>query len=195
MVSAKKVVVMLLTVLGAVHCGAASEETTTADDAELSAADGDDVVTEQKPAPKPETPPASSSAADTHPFLAAPTIRITSSYIDPHDGSRYVTGVFKGNVVNGGWSFSSQGGDDVFLAKMNASNQIEWARAIGSRRTESDPSITFENGQLNLIAFTRGQVDCGQGPLNAWTSKMFFRCVYGADGTPISSGSFPTGTP
>jgi hypothetical protein len=194
MLNAKKAVVMLLTVFGAVHCGAASpaetDETTTSD-SELTGP----APTEQKPAPQAPTADSPSSETPSAPFLAAPTIRITSTYLDPHDGSRYVAGVFQGDVVSGGWNFTSQGGDDVFLAKMNAKNQIEWARAIGSRRAESDPSITFEDGELNLIAFTRGQVDCGQGPLNAWTSKMFFRCVYGADGTPISSGSFPTGSP
>lgn len=193
MVNAKKVVVMLLTVLGAVHCAAPSrEDDTTAGEAELIAPPPSPG---QKQAPKAPSPSATPSSETTPAFLATPAIRITSTYLDSRDGSRYVTGIFTGDVVTGGWSFTSRGGDDVFLAKMNASNQIEWARAIGSRRTESDPSITFEDGELCLIAFTRGQVDCGQGPLNAWTSKMFFRCVYGADGTPISSSSFPTGSP
>ncbi len=116
-----------------------------------------------------------------------------SSTASGADGTSYVAGIFSGAIRVGGEVIASHGGDDVFLARILGDGQIAWARAVGSKGTESGAKVDFEDGRVKLVAMTNGAVDCGRGPLQTWDSEAFFLCTFGADGTPIDGATFPTG--
>lgn len=109
------------------------------------------------------------------------------------DGTRYVAGVFSGSIQVGVLAITSHGGDDVFLARIRSDGRAEWARAVGSKGRESGVKVSFEDERVRLVAMTDGAVDCGRGPLQAWSSEAFFVCTFGPDGAPIGGASFPTG--
>jgi hypothetical protein len=49
---------------------------------------------------------------------------------------------------------------------------------------------------VKLIALTRGEVDCGAGPMAMWSSAMFFYCTFGAEeGESLGGLTMPTGEP
>ena len=109
------------------------------------------------------------------------------------DGTRYVAGIFSGAIRVGPTLVTSHGGDDVFLARVQSTGHIAWARAVGSKGKESGAKVDFEDGRVKLVAMTDGAVDCGRGPLQTWDSETFFLCTFGPDGSPIDGASFPTG--
>ena len=122
--------------------------------------------------------------------------RVTSAVVDPTSGATYAAGTFLDNVVIGGTLIKSKGDKDVFLLKVAAGGAFQWVRAVGSAYTESEPRVTIEGSEVNVIGMTDGAMDCGAGPLATWSSATFFLCVFGAtDGTSLSGGVFPTGTP
>ncbi len=109
------------------------------------------------------------------------------------DGTRYVAGIFSGAIHVGATLLTSHGDDDVFLARVQSSGQIGWARAVGGKGKESGVKVDFEDGRVKLVAMTNGAVDCGRGPLQTWDSEAFFLCTFEPDGAPIDGASFPTG--
>ena len=109
------------------------------------------------------------------------------------DGSSFVSGTFSGALRFGSTILTSQGGDDVFLARVGPDGDVAWARAVGSRGKEREPNVSFEDGRVKLLAMTDGAVDCGRGPLQTWSSEAFFLCTFEPDGEPIDGASFPTG--
>jgi hypothetical protein len=82
------------------------------------------------------------------------------------DGSTYVAGLFRGTATKGAFVLESR-----------------------------EPFVKVADGRVVLMARTRGEVDCGSGPLATWSSPMFFLCEFGTDGRPLTSGTFPTGQP
>lgn len=119
--------------------------------------------------------------------------KLVSSTTTGDDGSRYVAGVFAGTLVVGGVLLTSHGGDDIFVARLWPSGSVDWAEAIGSKRDERDPKVSFSDGRVKLVGMTSGAVDCGRGPLNTWSTETFFLCTFDTDGTPKSGATFPTG--
>jgi hypothetical protein len=126
----------------------------------------------------------------------AETTRVTSTVVDPASGATYATGTFVNEVVIGQTLIKSHGDTDVFLMKIDATGTFEWVRAVGSAYAENRPRVTLAGTEVNVIGMTDGAMDCGSGPLATWSSATFFFCVFGAaDGTSVSGGVFPTGTP
>lgn len=136
------------------------------------------------------------SVVDVSAFLRdAARTDVTSVVVDP-EGATYATGTFTSEVVIGETHITSRGDKDVFLLKVDASGAFAWVRAVGSAYAESEPRVKLEGTEVNVIGLTDGAMDCGAGPLATWSSATFFFCVFGAtDGTSVSGGVFPTGTP
>jgi hypothetical protein len=111
------------------------------------------------------------------------------------DGALYAAGTFAGSLTLGNDTLKSKGHDDVVLVRLEADGRIAWVKSIGSTLAESSPKVTFVDGTLRILAETQGQVDCGSGEMGHWSSEMFFYCLYGADGTALGGGTFPTGAP
>lgn len=197
---------MLRTVAGAlvaaavgIHCSAPTDDIETApvevselperaERARPAPAEGD--VTEAPERTDPSLPDISSLVTGG----SAPVV--TSSAIDAR-GSMYVTGTFVGVVGLGATrAITSRGDKDVFLLKLDARGGVEWVRAVGSQATESAPRVALEGDEVALIGMTKGQVNCGSGPLPRLPTKSFFLCMFGdRDGALLNGGVFPTGSP
>ncbi|MBK7338438.1 MAG: SBBP repeat-containing protein [Saprospirales bacterium] len=83
--------------------------------------------------------------------------------VDP-DGNMYVTGYFAGLVdfdpsASAALRFST-GGNDLFLAKYNASGNFVWAYAIGGSGSEQGNDVAVdESGNVYVTGFFGGTVD------------------------------------
>jgi hypothetical protein len=177
-------------------CASAVSDAETDDEAGLAAAtpDGFDGAREARAERAPPRPAGQHEAAlvANETFDGSTSAPITST-ATAGDGSRYVAGVFSGSIRVGGFELGSHGGTDVFVARILPDGTVVWAQAVGSAADESNPKVSFSDGRVKLVAMTNGAVDCGQGPLNTWSSETFFLCTFGTDGAPINGGSFPTG--
>jgi len=190
----KYVATIVLAAAVGIHCSAPP---VPGDDPSDEAVVGsDDIVAE--PTSEPTNPSGSSESNTTpveksqHAFVALPSLVL--SRVTGPDGATYVTGTYRDTIDLGGSIFTSTGKNDVFVARIEPSGVMSWARSVGSLSDESGPKVTFENNQLMLVATTRGAVDCGTGKLGKWSTEAFFMCVYGSDGVALNGASFPTGT-
>jgi hypothetical protein len=121
--------------------------------------------------------------------------RIFTSTAYGPDGATYVVGTFEGTISFGTEELVSRGREDVFIVRRDAGH-VTWARSMGSARSERAPTVTVNDGTVNVVGFTGGEMDCGAGPLPGWSSETFFFCVFGeSDGRAEGGGAFPTGAP
>jgi hypothetical protein len=69
--------------------------------------------------------------------------------------------------------------------------------SVGSPERDHEPRITgVEGARVLVIGLTDGRMDCGTGPLVAWSTAAFFSCSFRiTDGFPETAGTFPTGEP
>lgn len=146
-------------------------------------------------APLPDVPPEGAPPVAVTRFFDRQTGVLSRA--NGGDGVTYVAGLFSGRTALGDFVLKSRGGDDVFLARVEPNGRVAWARSVGSREAESAPEVSVqEDGHVRLFAKTTGEVDCGGGPLGKWSSPMFFMCDFRPeDGTLVSAGAFPTGSP
>lgn len=135
------------------------------------------------------------SVLDLSKYLHGGKAPLVTSVVTDESGSTFATGTFVGRVTIGDSTVISRGDKDVFLLKLTRSGAIEWVRAVGSAASETAPHVALDDGQrVTVIGMTKGEMDCGTGPLNTWDSSTFFLCVFGAgDGVTLNAGAFPTG--
>ncbi len=116
------------------------------------------------------------------------------SEVTAPDGSVYSTGTFSGIATVGGTQLTSRGERDVFVMKLDAYGTVHWVISIGSAHEESSPKITFDGERATVVGMTDGEMDCGGGPLPAWSGETFFVCQFHErTGESLASGAFPTG--
>lgn len=183
-----------------IHCSAPTDQSTDTSVPEVAA-----------PAPpsreRPAQAPAESAVAPSRSELEVPALaalvhagiapQVTSTVRDDA-GSVYVTGTFFGEVIIGNTTLTSKGDTDVFLLKLDSTGGFGWVRAVGSATVERAPRVTLSiaSDRITLVGLTDGDMDCGAGPMAPWSSGTFFLCIFGGtDGTSVSSGVFPTGSP
>jgi hypothetical protein len=185
-------IVMIAAIAGPMSCGSTASGD-TAGEAELA---GSDEPFDDARGPRTQRaarPPEAREAGAREDRLDKAASTNVSSTATADDGSRYVAGVFSGSIVIGTFVLTSHGGDDVFVARLRPDGTVDWAHAVGSRHDERAPKVSFSDGRVKLVAMTDGAVDCGQGPLNTWSSETFFLCTFAQNGAPINGASFPTG--
>lgn len=121
-------------------------------------------------------------------------LTVTSQVYDQM-GATYATGTFVGRVVVANTTITSRGDKDVFLLKIDRAGAFEWVRAVGSAALESSPHVSLDKDRrVTITGMTKGEMDCGAGPLPTWDSSTFFVCIFGGnDGSSLSGGVFPTG--
>jgi hypothetical protein len=190
----RRAATIVLTAAMGIHCGAAdeSDRTRPASDGSEETRVDDEAAAPPHAARSGEAPaPIARPVAPSRAFVALPSLVLTT-VIGP-DGATYVAGTYAGSIEVGGATFTSTGKDDVFIARRERDGRVSWARSVGSLSAESGPHLTFDDGHLKLVATTRGDVDCGAGPLGKWNSEMFFMCVFDEKGATVGGGSFPTG--
>jgi hypothetical protein len=143
----------------------------------------------------PSTPPAV-VGPDLTSLVHRGALPLVTSSVKDESGATYATGTFVGHVGIGDTVIRSRGDKDVFLLKLDAAGAFQWVRAIGSASVESAPRVSLDGKSVTVIGMTKGQMDCGSGPMATWSSDTFFLCMFGgADGLAQSGGVFPTGSP
>ena len=66
-------------------------------------------------------------------------------------GNVYYAGTFKGAlVIDSQTVFTSNGGEDVFVVKMNAAGELVWAKKFGDTGAELFSSLVFHKGSLYM---------------------------------------------
>lgn len=84
--------------------------------------------------------------------------------IDVDDsGNVYIAGHFENTAdFNPNWqvySMSSQGGDDVFIVKLDANGNFVWAKQISSGVDESVVDLSFRNDRVFVLGWFKGSLD------------------------------------
>ncbi len=202
----RTVVGVLLAAAVGIHCSVSTEAPDATSSPELVAASPQPAQSEAPAEPSKVDEPqrvdnvhhTGPAAPDFDPLIPeSATTHVTSTATDS-TGAGYATGTFEGRIVVADIPLQSRGDKDVFLIKVDARGQFQWVRTVGSGMSDSGPRVTVDDasGQVHLVGTTKGRLDCGSGPLSAWSSDTFFFCVFGAvDGAALSGGVFPTGSP
>lgn len=179
---------IVLAAICGIHCSA-PVETISQDDAPVTEATDPPSGNHRSTAPSEPDKVVSLDEEGTEP-------EYTSSVRDS-SGNLYETGTFVRTMWTGTSLLRSRGDRDVFLIKTTAEGNPLWAISIGSALRESGPKVSLDDdGNVSVLGITKGQMDCGQGPLSSWSSETFFLCSFKAsDGTTIVGGAFPTGSP
>ncbi len=189
------ITIVLAAAMG-IHCSAPAEEGTATADRDVVAGPSIDNANGEAPRPERIAPEQTTEETDLTPpasrgFVTLPSLVLTS--ITAADGTTYVAGTYTDSIVINGSTFTSTGKEDVFIARRDTDGTIAWARSVGSLRSDIGPKLFFENGQIKLVGTTRGDVDCGAGPIGMWNSEMFFMCYFDDAGSALGGAAFPTG--
>ncbi|MCP4929068.1 MAG: hypothetical protein GY918_08455, partial [Gammaproteobacteria bacterium] len=78
------------------------------------------------------------------------------------DGSSIVTGYFGGTANFGGTTLTSAGGEDIFIAKLNADGSYAWATNAGGSSSDSGRAITaLSDGSSIVTGYFDGTASFG----------------------------------
>ncbi|MCP4624809.1 MAG: hypothetical protein GY850_14980, partial [bacterium] len=98
-------------------------------------------------------------------------------------GDIVVTGSFGGTADFGGMTLNSAGGQDMFLARFNASGSHLWSMAFGDASDQTGYSAAIDNsGNIIVTGDLSGSTDFGGGPLTSAGGRDIFLVRFGADG-------------
>jgi hypothetical protein len=190
----RNVVGVLVAAVVGVHCGAAPDSLD--DTQELAVAD---TAEQRRSTPESDDRDAQASpgapAVDLAALLGESSSAHVTSRVTDAAGATYAAGTFVGTVAVGDTVIKSRGDKDVFVMKLGPTGAFEWVRAVGSIAPEGAPRVSVQDGlRVTILGMTKGEMDCGTGPLNTWDSSMFFVCIFGSDdGKTLNAGVFPTG--
>ena len=112
---------------------------------------------------------------------------------DPRDRSVVVAGFFRGSVTLGNDTITSQGSDDILLARLNAGGEVLWARGFGDGSSQVASAMTVdESGAIWVAGTFDGTIDFEQthtsiGRSDIWLAKL------SSDGDVEASARFGTG--
>ncbi|MDI3285142.1 hypothetical protein [Polyangium sp. 15x6] len=82
------------------------------------------------------------------------------------DGSVYWSGSFDGKIDIGGQTLTSAGNSDVFVARIEPTGKVSWAKSLGGAGTESDGSLVVDaKGQILVSGYYEGAPNLGAGAL------------------------------
>jgi hypothetical protein len=104
-------------------------------------------------------------------------------------GNSYVTGFFSGTMsLDGSNVLSSAGKRDIFLAKYDASGNLEWARGVGGAEDDEGKDLAIDNlGNIYLVGEFKGFVDfdpsIGLALKNSQSESDIFIAQYDISGT------------
>jgi hypothetical protein len=107
-----------------------------------------------------------------------------------------VTGYFAGTADFGGGSWTSAGGNDIFLAKYSSSNGSPlWAKRLGGTTTDSAYGVAVDGGGNVWVTgdFT-STVNFGGGALTPSGGGDIFLAKYSSSGGYVWANHFGTGS-
>jgi hypothetical protein len=100
------------------------------------------------------------------------------------DGSAIITGHFEGTATFGATTLTSTGGDDGFVAKIDADGTWEWAtRAGGSSSARSLSVSALGDGSAIVTGFFHGTASFGTTSITSAGGSDAFIAKVGADGS------------
>jgi hypothetical protein len=89
-------------------------------------------------------------------------------------GGAAITGDFRGSMDMGVGVISSQGGFDVFAARLDASGKVVYAKGYGNNQPQRGYAVaTTAGGDAVFTGIIRGKVDFGGGALSAGNLDVF----------------------
>ncbi|GAF70503.1 unnamed protein product, partial [marine sediment metagenome] len=95
------------------------------------------------------------------------------------NGNTYITGGFDDAVDFGSYSLTSQGGLDVFIAKLNSNGDWQWAKRAGGTSSDEGVGVSVDiNGNTYITGYFKGTVDFGsysltsQGSFDVFIAKL-----------------------
>jgi len=111
------------------------------------------------------------------------------------NGNKYITGYFSGTTKFGSKSLTSDGGVDIFVAKIDKTDKVKWVNQIGSTGNDDEIHDLAVDGSGNVYVLgsyvTSIVVDDGMGGLQASNSTpdVFF-VQYNSSGGVVDAGNF-----
>jgi Beta-propeller repeat len=108
------------------------------------------------------------------------------------NGNVVVAGYFGGTANFGGGSFTSSGGNDIFVAKYASDGSYVWAKRFGGTGSDYGYGVAVDgSGNVVVTGNFTNTVDFGGGPLNASTSGGdIFLAKYGPSGAYLWAKHF-----
>jgi hypothetical protein len=99
-------------------------------------------------------------------------------------GNVYVTGSFSGTIDLGGGPLVSNGGSDIFVAKLDAAGAHIWSQSFGDNIADMGLGISADTSGVVVTGHFAGTVDFGGGGLSsAGGSQDIFVARFASDGT------------
>ena len=100
------------------------------------------------------------------------------------DGSSIVTGYFTGSAIFGSTTLTGAGGEDVFVAKLNADGTWAWATKAGGTGTDYGNSVSaLADGSSIVTGYFTGSAIFGSTSLTGAGGSDVFVAKINADGT------------
>lgn len=93
-------------------------------------------------------------------------VDISTKIILGTGSSLYITGRYKSSATFGSTTFSSSGGSDIFIAKLDTNGNWLWAKDAGSAGTDSSWEITTDSSGNVYIAGNLGATGSSFGTIN-----------------------------
>jgi hypothetical protein len=120
-------------------------------------------------------------SANTTPFLiqaGGPNYDAPAASVTDADGNIYITGSFNGTISFGTTSLTSEGNEDIFLAKYSSDGKLVWARRDGGTKFDKAYSMTIDGsgniyiaGAFNGTTSIAGQSLTAKGQYNVFIAK------------------------
>jgi hypothetical protein len=106
-------------------------------------------------------------------------------------GNVFLTGDFPGTVDFGGGPLVSAGGQDIFVAKLDANGDHVWSKRFGDISNQGGASVAVDNGgNVVLTGYVQGPADFGGGPLPSAGGDDLFVAKFDANGAHVWSKRF-----
>ncbi|WP_247232086.1 SBBP repeat-containing protein [Telluribacter sp. SYSU D00476] len=98
-------------------------------------------------------------------------------------GNVYVTGIFNGTIFFGTTPLTSSGASDIFIAKYNATGDLQWAQRAGGSRSDRGNSITVDqNNNIYVTGYFHHNATFGSKVLLGEGGPNFFLAKYSSSG-------------
>ena len=106
-------------------------------------------------------------------------------------GETVIAGHTKGDFNIGGAGHTNQGGTDLFLAKVDASGSLSWARAFGTINNENSYDVIFdEDENIIMLASFSGTINVGGNDLTSYGGVDILIAKFDSSGNHIFSKNF-----
>ena len=100
------------------------------------------------------------------------------------DGSSIVTGFFEGTATFGSTTFTSAGSNDVFVAKLDASGDYEWATQAGGTGSDNGHGVSvLADGSSIVTGYFQGTATFGSTTFTSAGVNDVFVAKLDADGS------------